>query len=119
MSNYLRSTKFETEFDGDTVTCRLKPIKQGDAMRLFNCRGDTPFATQAALLPVFAEIVPIYAEDLQGLRAADGSPVAWPEVTRDMYFSTLLVKIGMALIATGNLPDPKAPASQPADTSQA
>jgi hypothetical protein len=118
VSKYLRSTLFETTFDGDKVSVMLKPIKQRDALRLF-AASKAPEADGASLLSIYAELVPIYAEDLNGLRASDGTAVSMSEVTRDMYFSSLLIEIGNALIATGKPVDPKAPASQPAAISQA
>jgi hypothetical protein len=119
VSNFLKSTPFETTFDGDKVTCRFKPIRQGDSLRIFGLiNADGKIMKQDAL-PVYSEIVPQYVEDFAGLRTSDGTAVELVDVTRHTYFSELLLEMGTALQKTGRAPDPKAPALQPGDTSAA
>lgn len=120
MGTFLRSTLFETEFDGDKVSVRLKPLEQADAMRIWaarNSKDDQEAVIQT--LPIFAEILPKYLEDYKGPRAADGTEVTLEELTRLNCFSPLLDDIGWALVRTGKLRDPKAPASPPAASSEA
>lgn len=129
MSNYLRSTLFETEFDGDSVKIRLRPIKEGDFRRIRSLRKPitaaiTPEEKTAAVeaftdtaKEAFAEILPAYMESLEGLTSADGSPITVAEFVRDAYFSDLLLRTGLALVKSGSIKDPKAAASPPGVTS--
>lgn len=119
MSRFLKSTPFETTFDGDKVTCRFKAIKQADSLRLFSMRDDQGKLTRVILLPAYAEMLPAYVEEFKGLTSADGTQITIADVADHTYFTDLLFEMGQALTATGRLQDPKAPASQPGDTSAA
>lgn len=119
MSRFLKSTPFETTFDGDKVTCRFKAIKQADSLRLFSLRDSEGKLTRVLLLPVYAEMLPHYVEEFKGLTSADGTQLGMADVAHHTYFTELLFEMGQALTVTGKLPDPKAPASQPGDTSAA
>lgn len=119
MSNFLKSTPFETTFDGDKVTCRFKSIKQADSLRLFSLRNEQGQLLRVNLLPFYAEVVPNYVEQFAGLHTPDGTKIEMAEVTAHTYFADLLIEMGSALFRTGSAPDPKAPASPPGDTSAA
>lgn len=119
MSRFLKSTPFETTFDGDKVTCRFKAIKQADSLRLYALRNGENKLTRVVLLPAYAEMVPGYVEEFKGPVAADGTAISIADVADHTFFTDLLFEMGQALTATGKLPDPKAPASQPGDTSAA
>lgn len=114
MGTFLRSTLFETEFDGDKVSVRLKPLEQSDAMRVYAARVDQDKEkTVANTQPIFGEMLPRYIEEYKGPRAADGTEVTLDELTRFNCFAQLVHDIGWAIVRTGKLPDPKAPASPP------
>lgn len=119
MSKFLKSTPFETTFDGDTVTCRFKPIKQADSLRLFGLRKEDGKLLRVDVLPVYSEILPQYVEEFKGLRTEDGTVIELADVTTHSYFNQLLLEMGAALVKTGTMIDPKAPASQPGVTSAA
>jgi hypothetical protein len=116
VSSFLKSTPFETTFDGDKVTCRFKPIKQADSLRIFALRKDDGTFINSDLLPLYSEIVPNYCEEFKGLRSPDGQEIPLADVVTHTYFTVLLSQLGGALAATGRAPDPKALASQPGDT---
>lgn len=93
MSGYVRSTVFKGEFQGDAVSCNLKPLSFADLIKLqATVSGDE----EAAKL--IGEVVPNYVENFVGPKAADGSEVSIQEVCAVAYFADLAMDIGRTLL---------------------
>lgn len=115
MSRFLRFTPFETTFDGEKVTARLKPLLTVDQFRINESRvvakvGATTAESEKAAadsinaaMRIFAEILPHYVESFKGVITADGSAIDIDEVVNQSYFSMLVLEMGLALVATGQL----------------
>lgn len=106
MSGYLRSTPFETQFDGDTVKARLKPLLYEDFIRI------TSAETENDAIQLFQKILPTYVEEFTGLRDQAGSEVGLGEVCSQLYFIGLVGQIGAKLIESSSVP--QKPAAQSA-----
>lgn len=119
MSTFIKSTAFETAFDGDQVTCRFRPMEQADSLRWVALMTPEKTFLRKDLIPFFAEILPKYVEEFSGVRTPDGTKIELGDVVRYTFFSRLIIEMGMALQATGTAPDPKASALQPGDSSAA
>lgn len=93
MSGYVRSTEFKGEFEGDAVSCTLKPLSFPDLIRL----QETVAGDEEAALRI-AAVVPSYVENFVGPKAADGSEVSIQEVCSVSYFTELVLDIGRKLL---------------------
>lgn len=100
MSGYVRSVDFEGEFEGDRVTCKLKPLSFPDLLKMQ--ASDVGSDEDAA--QILAEIVPGYVTDFVGPKAADGSEVSIQEVCSTAYFMDVSMEIGRKLLAASRPP---------------
>lgn len=100
MSGYVRSTKFEGEFEGEKVTCTLAPLSQPDLLRLN--RSEVADDNDAA--KVLLEVVPPYVKDWAGPKDADGGEVSVVEVFQAAYFIELALAIGRKLVEASQPP---------------
>jgi hypothetical protein len=93
VSGYVRSIEFQGEFEGEPVTCNLKPLSFADLIRLQEMvSGDEEAAMR------IAAVVPSYVENFVGPKAADGSEVSIQEVCSVSYFTELVLDIGRRLL---------------------
>lgn len=99
MSSYVRSTNFKGEFQGDPVTCNLKPLSFSDLIKLQETVADDEEAAK-----LIAEVVPNYVENFSGLKASDGTDVSIQEVCAVAYFAELAMDIGRILLSTARPP---------------
>lgn len=93
MSGYVRSTVYKGEFQGEPVTCNLKPLSFADLIRL----QETVSGDEEAAMRI-AGVVPSYVENFVGPKAADGSEVSIQEVCAVSYFTELVLDIGRTLL---------------------
>ncbi len=100
MSGYVRETSFEGEFEGDRVTCTLKPLSFPDLLKMQGA--DVGSDEEAA--KVLADIVPSYVSNFAGPKAADGSDISIQEVCSVAYFMDLSMAIGRKLLAASRPP---------------
>lgn len=107
MSNYVQSTPFSDEFDGDKVTAELAPLSIVDLVRIQSAIG----ASEEELMRIHAEVLPRYVKNFSGLTAKDGTPVAIEEVSTVAYFFNLATKIGTKIAEAAS------PPSKPSETS--
>lgn len=94
MSGYVRSIEFEGEFEGEKVTCNLKPLSFPDLLKMQS----TEAASEEDAAKVIAEIVPSYVSELTGLKASDGTTVDIQEACAVAYFFELSMAIGRRLL---------------------
>lgn len=119
MSNYVRRSKFESDFDGDHVTVYLKPLKREDALRFSLIKTievvgkKEKSVDMREFIALAAEVLPRYIDEMTGLKSSDGTPVTVEEMVRDIYFSSLVAEIAWSLVAAGSPPDPNVRASLP------
>lgn len=98
MSNFVRSVPFDMEFDGDSVTMNLTPLKRGhmQMMAPFIKSGEDgdklSFADNMAVLEVAAEILPENVKDFAGL-TIEGTNAGLDEVVGESYFIPLIGEI--------------------------
>ena len=105
MSGYIKSKPFETQFDGDTVKARLKPLSFLDMVKVTE-------ADRAKVLLVYQEILPQYVEDFTGLTDAGGNAISIQEVCTQAYFAQLASDLGSALIRAAVIDNPQKPAEE-------
>jgi hypothetical protein len=115
VSRYLKSTRFETEFDGDKVSMKLRAISVADSTKVASLPNENGRILGIHLLPVYLDMLPRYVEEFDGLKDANGDRVTVEEVASDQYFVRLVYEIGAAIMKTGVFSDPKALALQPAN----
>jgi hypothetical protein len=111
MSGYVRETKFSIEFEGDTVSGSLAPLKFPDLLRLES--KDVKNDQEAAA--VLAEIAPQYVKSFVGPKDAAGVEVPLQEVFESAYFIDISMGIGRRLINAAKIGNPKKP-SEPSAT---
>lgn len=104
MSRYVRNIIFKDEFDGDKVKLTMTPLTLDEIFKLR--AGGAEAAATAAVDAVRAHLVKI-----EGLSAADGTPIENEEVLRDAYFSGLVAAAGMELMRNASPQNPPTPAS--------
>lgn len=104
MSGYLRSKVFETDFDGDKVKARLKPLAFADLLKFQSAKDDMEAVV------IFQEILPRYIEELTGLNDNAGSPVSVQEICSHVYFTELVKELGVTLMNASNIQRPLKPA---------
>lgn len=109
MSKFLKSLRFESEFDGDKVVMILTPLSRGDFLRILS--EDSPDAI--ALLESF----PQYVQSLDGLYDAAGGKIELADAFASAYFMPLMLAAAGFLIEKAVLQNPKKPGSRSA-TSQ-
>lgn len=95
MTGYVRSIEFESEFEGEKVTCKLKPLSFPDLVKM----QETEVAGDAEAAKVIANIVPSYVSDFVGPKASDGTTVDIQEICAVAYFFELSMEIGRRLLA--------------------
>lgn len=100
MSGYVRSSEFSIEFDGETVSGKLKPLSLPDLLKLQS----VDVASDEAAAKVLAEILPTYVADFVGPKAKDGSAVPIEEVCSVAYFLSLSMDIGRRLVSAAAPP---------------
>jgi|NOAtaT_6_FD_contig_61_1072674_length_745_multi_2_in_0_out_0_2 hypothetical protein len=93
MSKFVRNIVIKQEFEGDTVTVTLLPLKYGAALRMRGIVDGTGDA--ARFVDVLREILPEHLVSFGGLHDAGGSEVESATVFEHAYFAVLLANIGM------------------------
>jgi len=127
VSGYLKNVTVKTVFDGDNVTAVLKPISFMDRLRIEDAlpsREDSK-EVQAAKRKAAREwlgrevnqILAPYLVSVDGLRDAEGAPVAKESVLLDGYFAGLVSTIYQEWFSQRAPKDPKVPADTTADVS--
>lgn len=106
MSGYVRSTPFETEFDGAQVTADLDQLSFVDLVRIQGAGSG-----EGELAKIHAEILPKYVKNLKGVTAADGSDVSIEEVATTAYFFQLATRMGVKIAEAAT------PPQKPSETS--
>lgn len=120
MSQYIKQVSFSTQFDGDTVVCKLGAIRQEHSLQLYALKRDEKGKIAGEdLTKFYSTVLPVYAKDFAGLKDADGIAVTLQEACEQSYFVGLVMEMGSALLKTGKVRDPKVPASQPTEPSTA
>ena len=105
MSKFVRSHRFETVFDGDTVTAELAPLEYADMLVLqSSVRSDGEKREVADFVNASREVVPKYVKSFAGLTDADGQPLGIDIVASQVYFSELLNQIVTKLIEVSQPP---------------
>lgn len=104
MSKYLRQIVYKGEFDGDAVTLTMNHMETADVLTLRDLSADTVAST-------FQPLIAKYLVSVEGLTAADGTPVTKEEFCAALYFLPVLVDAGMALINGSRVANPTPPAS--------
>lgn len=107
MSGYVRSTRFEDEFEGEKVSADLSPLTFVDLVRIRSATDQS----EAELAKIHAEMLPRYVKNLQGVKAADGSAVPVEEVATSAYFFELATKLGIKIAEAAT------PPQKPSETS--
>lgn len=102
MSGYVRCIEFSDEFEGEPVTCKLNPLSLPDLLKMQGAE----VATDEAAAKVLAEIVPTYAVDFIGPKAADGTSISIAEICASAYFIQLTMAIGRKLVQAARPPQP-------------
>lgn len=100
MSGYVRSTRFEDEFDGEKVSADLAPLSFVDLVRIRNATDQS----EAELAKIHADMLPRYVKNLEGVKAADGSVVPIEEVATSAYFFALATKLGVKIAEAATPP---------------
>lgn len=95
MTGYVRSIEFESEFEGEKVSCNLKPLSFPDLLKMQS----TEAANEEDAARVIAEIVPNYVSNFVGPKASDGTTVDIQEICAVAYFFELSMAIGRRLLA--------------------
>lgn len=113
MSKYLRSSFFDTEFDGDRVRAFIKPLRQEDGLRVRSL--NTSADKDAERSKLASDLVLAYVEKIEGLVTGDGSAITVQEVASDMYFLSLRMQIFIEIIVRGSPKDPTPPGSLQGD----
>lgn len=94
--------EFKLSFRGDSVTVRLKPYTPDGLRRLQAEASKVSIEPQpgdtAQKLELFARIVPEYVKSIEGVVAADNSPVTMDEIMDHDHFAGLVYGIGTALL---------------------
>lgn len=108
MSGYLRLKTFETDFDGDHVKVRLKPLSFSDLIKLQSAKDDMD------AIAVFQGMLPGYIEEFSGLNDNAGAPVSINELCAHVYFTQLVREIGKALVNASLIERPQKPAEHSA-----
>lgn len=100
MSGYVRSTPFETEFDGQKVTAALAPLSFVDLVRIQSATEQN----ETELAKIHGEILPRYVKNLAGVKAADGSDVPIEEVATTAYYYGLATQLGVKIAQAATPP---------------
>lgn len=109
MSGYLKSIDVTEQFDGDTVTARLRPLSLA---ALLHVRTAAAKGGEEAMMVAFQSVVPDHVESLSGLRAADGTELGVADLCASAYFLPLLSALGSRLLTDAspkNAQPPSAP----------
>lgn len=109
MSGYVRSTPFETEFDGAKVTADLDQLSFVDLVRIQSATE----TGEKELASIHAEILPKYVKNLKGVAAADGSEVKIEEVASTAYFYGLATQLGVKIAEAATPPQKPSETSAP------
>lgn len=122
MSKYVPSWFFKTEWDGDTIQVKLRPLERGDIMCLTELPRNNGKVDDQAFVAEIGKLLPKYIDGgdkgFFGLSDASGQPVPLEVVIRDSYFTGLLARIGNELVKKA-VPDFMKPGSSVAEPSAA
>lgn len=94
MSKFVRNIVIKQEFEGDTVTVTLLPLKYGAALRLRSAADEKVDGLK--FVDLLREILPEHVVSLEGLYDAGGGEVGAATVFEHAYFAVLLTNIGAA-----------------------
>ena len=100
MSGFTPLVTFETEFDGDTITFKLRRLKQKHMLllspHLEKMSGDDvkiSFTDAMEAEDVLSKIIPDCIDSMEGLKTADGAVLNVSDIVGELYFSRLIGKI--------------------------
>jgi hypothetical protein len=127
VSGYLKNVTVKTVFDGDSVTAVLKPISFLDRVRIEDklpSRDDSKEIQEQKrksasewLTKEIPQILGGYLVSVDGLKDAEGAPIAKEAVLLDGYFTGLVGVIYQEWFAQRAPKDPTVPAGITADAS--
>lgn len=127
MSGFTPSVSFTTEFDGDTVSMRLRRLKRKDLNKV------SPYMKMAdpksglvqlsleesfEFLEIMSGVLPEYVQQFKGLTDAEGNPLDLNQALEESYFIPLISAITGRLFEISNVQEGEAKnsAGQPSDT---
>jgi len=99
MSNYVRTSTVEVEFDGDKLTATIKALELGDLLKVQSIDTEVDFLQWAR------EALPKYIK-VDGLRDAAGTDLTIEDVCTSAYFLPLMLELGGHLTETAKLKRP-------------
>jgi hypothetical protein len=126
VSKYLRELRITVDFEGDTVTAVMKPLRYEDFLllqALIEGTGRKPLEDMTEeerdaqskndmqLVTKYAEILPRYVLRLDGMADAAGASLTIQEVCEVVYFMPLVGQLGSALIQSATPSNPGRPTS--------
>jgi hypothetical protein len=117
---FVKSVKFEGEFEGRKVTATFKPLSFADYLRCSSIEiipasddpKDKKKATEQEALELaiaLAPILPKHMVSFEGVLDEEGQPVDFDTVCSSAYFAKLVVDMGRTLVLAANPQNPKQP----------
>jgi len=106
MSRFLPTVLHTIDFDGDTVSVKLRRVTRGDMLRIaphLPTDGNEPTTEQnLIMLEEIAQVLPGYVESFDGLVDGNGEPITLETVISEAYFLELLGEIAGLLISSSS-----------------
>lgn len=113
MSGYLPEIRFETEYEGGTVTFRLKPLTRLQFISIMPLlQGARKAEDQMALFKIAADVLLESVIKVDGLLDANHRPVEKEEMINTAYFTDLSFRVFNHLMQSSVMGKVMKPASE-------
>lgn len=114
MSQFTPTLHYETEFDGDKITCEMRRLKRKHMLELISvlksessAAGETEakLTSMSQLAEAASRILPecLVDKKLSGLKDKDGNALSLDQIIEEAYFAPLIVKLVMFLFANSSI----------------
>ena len=106
MSKFIRSVPFKTEYDGDSISMNLQPLKRKDILKLAPFMGDGESVgtlDSFQMMDVGSGLIPNYVTNFKGLVDAEDQQITIEEAVDESYFTELVSIIMQELFAISNM----------------
>lgn len=116
MSQFTPTLHYETEFDGDKITCEMCRLKRKHMLELISVlksessvvaasQTEAKLTSMSQLAEAASRILPecLVDKKLSGLKDKDGNALSLDQIIEEAYFAPLIVKLVMFLFANSSI----------------
>ncbi len=109
MSQFTPLVSFETEFEGDRITMKLRRLQRKDMQKLTPFMhaedGETKvsFTSQMEFSGMAMDLLPEYVSEFKGLTDSEGNTMTIEAILEEVYFTSLLQELVVEVFSISRL----------------